>query len=120
MTSVAKFGRIGIENVQVDLTDNNTEYIVVGDATVDKEIRMDYSFQLPIGKRSISGQFVFTIDGITVGLEHEYSFIPPEMKVVTYSASIVGTEVRLTIVTDNVGENPKLVYRKDAVLQAAI
>ena len=72
MTATAKFGPIGVQNAQVDLTDNNTEYIVVGDATVDKEIRMDYSFQLPIGKRSISGQFVFTIDGITVGLEQRY------------------------------------------------
>ena len=97
-----------------DLLDNNTDYLVVGDTSVDSLVTVQYAFRLPIADRGIRGVFTFLQEGATVELGDDYWYTTPEVTGVTFSASIVGTEIRLGIVTSGVGENPTLLYRIDS------
>ena len=101
--------------VRVDLTDNNTEYIVVGDKTVDRMVVLDYSYEMPIGGRAITGKFIFNQDGSLVNLDNDYSFVPPKPSGVTFSADLSGNDIRLKVVTNSVGENPTLKYRRMSI-----
>lgn len=97
---------------QKDLLDNNTDFVVVGDKTTDRVVILDYSFQLPIGGRELNGRIVLLHDGATAEIINNYSFIAPEITTVTFGAAISGNDLRLTIVTSGIGENPKLVYSR--------
>lgn len=101
----------GGTSFQKDLTDNNSDWVVIGDKTTDKAILVDYSFQLPISGRQLAGQFMVHHDGTNVELDNAYNFLVPEVTGVTFAATIVGNDIRLTIVTASVGENPKMVYK---------
>lgn len=105
--------------IQVDLQDNNIEIIVVGDKTVFRKIIWNYSFELPIGDKALTGCFVFNHNGTNVDLDNHYSYIPPEITGVTFNASIVGNDIRLTVTTNGVGEHPKLRYRAVTIKLAA-
>jgi len=105
--------------VQQDLLDNNTDYIVVGDKTVVRKVVLDYSFELPIAGRAITGRFTFNHDGSNVDLENAYNFIKPLIDGVAFSGAIVGNEIRLVIVTNSIGENPTIRYRKTSIKVAA-
>ena len=105
--------------IQQDLLDNNIDYIVVGTKTIDRKVILDYSFELPISGRSLVGQFTLVHNGVSVDVDNYYSFIEPEISGVTFGASIVGNEIRLVIVTNLVGENPKIRYRKMSIGIAA-
>lgn len=99
--------------LQEDLTDNNSDYIVVGDKTVDKVVEVAYSFQMPISGRQRNGTLTLSHDGTSATLDENYFYEPgDEILSVTFGATISGDELRITIVTSGVGENPKLVYRK--------
>lgn len=98
---------------QQDLLDNDSTYIVVGDKTTDKVVYIDYSFQLTISGRQRNGRLTFSHDGSTATLDENYFYEDgDEILTVTFGATISGNELRVTIVTASVGENPKLVYRK--------
>ncbi len=102
--------------VQVDLLDNNVEVIVVGDKTVDRRIELEYSYELPIGGKAITGRFIFNHDGSSVDLDNGYTFLDNSItKTVTFSASIVGDDIRLIVTTSSVGENPTIKYRRYAI-----
>ena len=103
------------EIVQHDLLDNNSEYIVIGNKTIDKKIDMSYSFELPIADKSLVGLFTFSHDGANVNLRNRYSFVGPEITGIAFSASIVGDEIRLNIVTNGIGENPTIKYRRTSM-----
>lgn len=96
----------------VELSDNNTEYIVVGSLSTDRNIILEYSFELPIADDAITGRLYFITKGSTVELGHEYDFISPEITGVDYFRDINLDEIRLKIVTLAVGENPKFLYKK--------
>jgi hypothetical protein len=106
-------GGSGDEQFQQDLLDNDSTYIVVGDRTVDKTVEIVYSFQLPISGRQRNGKLTLSHDGSTPTLDEDYYFeIGDEITSVVFGATISGDELRITIVTSSVGENPKLVYRR--------
>lgn len=94
-----------------DLLDNSIDFITVGHTDKSK-ITLDYAFKLPISGRVRTGVFTFLIEPPAhVMLEDEYEVIPPEITGVTFSAMLFGTDVRLRIVTNGVGENPVIYYR---------
>lgn len=101
--------------IRVDLLDNHTDYIVIGDTAIDRKIELDYCYEMPIADRAITGTFVFNHNGVTVDLSNDYSFIEPEPSGVEFSADISGTEIRLKIVTKDVGENPTIKYMKKTI-----
>lgn len=105
--------------LQVDLLDNNVEQIVVGDATVHRKVVLNYSFELPIGNRALTGWFVFNHNGTVVDLDNQYSYTEPEIEGVEFEADISGNDIRLIVTTNLVGENPKLRYRISTVKLAA-
>ncbi len=105
--------------IQVDLLDNDVKIIVVGDKTVFRKIVWNYSFELPIGDRALTGCFIFNHDGTSVDLDNSYSYVPPEITGVTFGASIVGNDIQLTVTTNSVGENPKIRYRAVTIKLAA-
>lgn len=97
---------------QHDLLDNDSTFVVVGDKTVDKVIRVHYSFQLPISGRQRNGTITISHDGSVVTYDEDYFYEEgDEILSITFSASLSGNDVRLNIVTSSVGENPKLMYR---------
>lgn len=99
-----------------DLLDNNVDFIVVGDKTEDRQVQLEWSFELPISGRSMVGLFRFVQNGSSVDLDNHYSFIPnDELKGVEFSASLVGDEIRLDIVTNSLGENPTIKYRRTTI-----
>lgn len=100
---------------QVDLQDNRTEYITVGDAATDRKILIDYSYEMPISERAIVGTFLFNHDGTDVEMSNDYTFIPPEPSGVDFSAVLDAGEIKLKVVTNGVGENPTLKYRKKTI-----
>jgi len=105
---------------QKDLLDNNSDYMVVGDKTLDKVVLVDYSFQLPISGRQRNGLLTLSHDGTVPTIDEDYYYeIGDEIVSVTFGATISGNDLRVTIVTASVGENPKLVYRKFALPIAA-
>lgn len=98
---------------QQDLLDNDSTYIVVGDKTTDKVVTVDYSFQLPISGRQRTGTLTVAHDGSTATIDEDYYYEDgDEITSVTFGTTISGNELRVTIVTSGVGENPKLVYRR--------
>lgn len=98
---------------QHDLLDNDSTYIVVGDITSDKVVLVHYSFQLPISGRQRNGTLTVSHDGSTPTIDEDYYYeLGDEITSVTFGTTISGSELRVTIVTSSVGENPKLVYRR--------
>lgn len=102
--------------VQVDLSDNNEESIVVG-TTSEKRIYLEYTFVLPLLDKSQTGTFVITSDASGVDLDHHYSFPGTELDEVTFEVEINGTDILLIITTISLGENPVLTYRKSSIEQ---
>jgi len=97
---------------QQDLFDNDSTYIVVGDKTSDKVVLIDYSFQLPISGRQRNGRLTVSHDGSNTTIDEDYFYEEgDEITTVTFGAAISANELRVTIVTSSVGENPKLIYR---------
>ena len=96
---------------QQGLLDNNTDFIVVGSTTTDTLITVYYVFKLPIANRARTGTFTIIVDGLSAELGDDYWYVAPEITGVAFSSSVVGTDVRLNIVTSSVGENPVLYYR---------
>jgi len=98
------------------LLDNSTDFIVVGDKTKERKVVLDYSYELPIAGKAITGTFVFNHDGTSVDLDNWYSFLDKSItKSVTFGAVLSGSEIRLTIVTNSVGENPTIRYRRSSI-----
>lgn len=98
---------------QHDLLDNDSTYIVVGNKTTDKVVEVEYSFQLTISGRQRNGLLTISHDGTTATIDEDYYYEDgDEILSVTFGATIVGDEIRLSIVTVAVGENPKMVYRR--------
>lgn len=96
-----------------DLIDNNTDYIVVGNITTDRKVVLNYSYELPIADKAITGRLTLNHDGSSVNADNDYSFLDQAVvDSVEMSAVIVGTELRWTIVTNGVGENPTVKYRR--------
>lgn len=105
---------------QQDLLDNDSTYIVIGDRTVDKTVQIEYSFQLPISGRQRNGVLTFSHDGLAPTLDEDYYYeTGDEITSVEFGAVVSGDELRVTIVTSSVGENPKLVYRRNILGVAA-
>jgi hypothetical protein len=99
-----------------DLLDNSTDYIVVGDTSIDRKISLEYSYELPIADKALTGTFVFNQNGSSVDLDNWYSFLDESLtENVVFGAVIVGTEIRLTIITNSVGENPTIKYRRNSI-----
>lgn len=93
----------------LDLLDNATDALVVG-AISDVHIKVDYALHLPIAKRTRYGVWQFVVSGgVTLG--DDYWFEAPEIGGLTFNASVVGSDVRLDVITNGVGENPTLYYR---------
>lgn len=114
---VGLFEKIGTDErvTQVDLQDNRTDYITVGDKTVDRKIELDYCYEMPIAGRAIIGRFSFNHDDIEANLSNDYSFIPPKPPGIEFSAVMDGNNIKLKIVTKDVGENPTIKYRKRTI-----
>ena len=104
-----------VDTLRRDLTDNSVEYLVVGDITEDREIRIEYSLELPIGGRALTGVIVLNQDGSLVDLDNHYSFTDPEIETVEWDSDIVGNNVRLIITTTGIGENPVFIYRRSVL-----
>lgn len=94
----------------LDLLDNATDALVVG-AIADVHIKVDYALHLPIAKRTRYGVWQFVVDGATVSLGDDYWCEAPEIGGLTFAASVVGSDVRLDVITNGVGEHPTLYYR---------
>lgn len=120
MSIIGKFGLIGIPEEQHDLFDNNTDFIVIGSMLSDREITMEWTFELPISGRTMTGIFRVIQNDIAVSLSNKYSFFAgDEIIGVTFGAAVVGNEIRLTIVTSGIGEDPKMRYRKQPLAIAS-
>jgi len=102
------------EELRQDLLDNNTDHVVVGDTATDREIVMPYTMQLPISGRAFAGTFRLLHDNGVIDLDNQYHVTLPMLGGFAFSATVVGTEIRLNIVTNGVGENPTLTYRRYA------
>jgi hypothetical protein len=118
MTLIGKFGVVGAPERQLDLLDNNTEYLVLGNATAIREFHMEWTFELPILDKAMRGKHRILIDGAGIGLEYDYSFLN-EIRGVEFDVDILGTDARLKIVTSGLGENPKMVYRLESLSRAS-
>ena len=118
MSLIGKFGVVGTPEQQLDLLDNNTEYLVLGDATILREITMWWTFELPVLDKAMTGKHRILIDSSGIGLDNDYSFID-EIDGVEFDVDISGTSARLKIVTSGLGENPKMVYRVETLSRAS-
>jgi len=114
VTIIGKFGLIGAPERQKDLLDNSTDYIELGDATVIREATMWWTFEMPIGNKAMTGRHRVLIDSSGIGLDNDYSFIS-EIDGVEFDVDVSGTTARLVIVTNGIGENPKMVYRLETL-----
>ncbi len=100
--------------IRQDLLDNNIDYVLVGDTAVDREIRIEYSFELPISDVAQTGVIVLVQDTNGIDFDHHYSFVV-ELDEVIFSADISGTSIRIRIETISLGENPTIKYRRTAI-----
>ena len=99
-----------------DLLDNSTDYIVVGDTGIDRKIILDYSYELPISGKALTGTFTINHDGTTIDLDNWFSYVDESLEEsVHFGAAIVGSEIRLTTITNSVGENPTIKYRRTSI-----
>lgn len=114
MTIDAKFGVVSGAEFQVDLRDNNTEYVDLGAITDTREVVLDWTFEKPTAGTAMEGQFRIIQSGGTVNLDEFYSYVS-ELSSVTFSAGINAGRIRLVIVTAAVGENPKFRYKKETI-----
>lgn len=112
---IAKFGILGGEILQRDLNDNATEYLVVGDKTVDRKIVLEYSFEMPIADRAHVGTLTLNHDGTGVVVDDFYTYVPPYIKGVSWGADFSGNNIRLIVITSGIGENPTIKYRRSSI-----
>lgn len=116
MSLIGKFGLIGVPEEQRDLLDNNTDFIVLGDVSEIRGVQMEWTLELPISGRSMNGIFRIVHNGVDANLDNFYSYIgTDEIETITFGTQIVGSDLRLTIITSGIGENPKLRYRKQTL-----
>ncbi|MBN2256680.1 MAG: hypothetical protein JW704_02500 [Anaerolineaceae bacterium] len=115
MTAIVKFGPLSDEVYRRDLLDNATEYLIVGNIAVDRQICIEYTLDLPIGNRSQTGKIVIIQDADGVDLDHHYSFAIPEFDEVNFDVDISGTNIRLLIECTSLGENPVFLYRRSKI-----
>lgn len=98
-----------------DLLDNAVDYIVVGDKTVDRMVVLDYTFELPIADRAHVGTLTFNHNGVSVEVDNEYTYVPPVIAGIEFSADFNGNDIRLIITTSAIGENPTIKYRRNSI-----
>ena len=115
MTAIAKFGPLSDEVYRRDLLDNNTDYLVVGDKTVDRMVLLEYSFELPIANRAHVGTLEFNHNGTSIVVVNEYTFLDPVIDGIEFGADFNGNQMRLVIVTSGLGENPTIKYRRSSI-----
>ena len=118
MSLIGKFGVIGAPERQLDLLDNNTEYLVLGDATALREITMWWTFEMSTLNKAMTGRHRILIDGAGIGLDYDFSYLN-EIDGIEFDVDISGTDARLKIVTSGLGENPKMVYRTETLSRAS-
>lgn len=100
----------GVETYkQKDLTDNNTDYLILCDHTVFRASQLQYTLETSTTYQE--GVFIAQHNGSTVELDHAFNFKDPEITGITFSSDLSGGNMRLVIVTLAVGENPKMMYR---------
>jgi len=97
-------------NYRQDLADNTSDYIVVGSTLTDRTVAVEYYLILPVSQKCHKGRFEVLWEGATADISHKYSYISTEIPGLTWGAAVVSTEIRLTIVTLGVGENPVIMY----------
>lgn len=106
------------KETQVDLQDNNVEFVAVGDMALHRKVVVNYSFELPIANDAQVGWFTITHKGGAPGMTHAYDYVDTELDSVEFEVEANGTEIRLKITTDSVGENPKFIYRVSTLKMA--
>lgn len=115
MTVSITMGTIESSAIRRDLDATGIEYIVVGSISSDRQVTVEYSIELPASGRAITGTVILNQDGIDVDLNNMYSYTEPEIETVLLSADILGTNLRLIVETNGLGENPVMTYKRTAL-----
>jgi len=100
----------GVETyTQKDLTDNNTDHLIMGSQTAFRASLLQYT--LETSNTFQEGVLTAQHNGSTVELDHAYNYKDPEITGITFTSDLSAGNIRLVIVTLAVGENPKMMYR---------
>lgn len=103
----------------MDMFDNSTSYIELGEIAVYERFNIEYVIQLPISGRSHHGMISITVLGpVTAEVtnhEYEHPDSEPEIETLVYAADVTAGVVRLEVTCTSVGENPTFNYRIAAI-----
>jgi len=107
---------------QYKLLDNNTDYVIVGNTSIDKVVEVVYSLQLPASGKQLAGNIKILYDGmVDVEFIHEYDFMgTAEVEGVSYAVAKYGVELRLYITTYHIGDDPIFVYYTKSIPRGTI
>jgi len=109
--SITNIHGVSGPEVQVDFSDNTTINEVVGNKTTTRAVFLDYTIEV-IGTYE-SGRMMVVHDGTVANVDLQYlPSSPPVISGLTYSASIVGNDIVLTITALNVGSILRFRYRR--------
>jgi hypothetical protein len=104
-------GVLYTENLHV----SSTEYVAVGNKTIDRKIVLNYSYSLPIANRSMVGNLIIHHNGVDVEISNEYSVMTNEFDDVEITGEILLDDILLKIVTPALIENPVLQYKRTVI-----
>lgn len=97
--------------VQVDFSDNTTINEVIGNKNLARAVFLDYTMEV-IGTYE-AGRMIVVHDGTVANVDLQYlPSSPPVIDGLSYSASIVGNDIVLTITALNVGSILRFRYRR--------
>jgi len=112
---LAEAAFVKIVPTQVVCTDNSTEDIVLATASSVRGCTLEYSFLLPISGKIQTGTLDVIHDGATATIIsnlYNYDESVGEFPGLTFSASIVGDGLVLSLTMAAIGEDPLFSYKK--------
>lgn len=110
---VAEWIAVSSNTITVDVLDNSTEHVVLGQISDIRQATLEYTYQLPSLNKQITGTIIVSHDGTNAAIiKHEYSYQTTDISGLTYGASILSGNLRLDITNLAVGENAKFSYTK--------
>lgn len=103
---------------QLDFNDNSTLNVIIGNAITDRASILDYTLE------SLSDYQVGNIqvvhDGTNAGVRNEFVGVPNPIKQVSFTASVVGNNIVLSLQAVNVGSNLKFKMKNRSVITKTI
>jgi len=97
-------------NITVDVNDNTTETIVVGNKNSEFSIFIDFTIVKLTSLNTMAGKIYITHNGVNTNSDIEYINDLSDFAGISFDSRINGNDIELDVIATSVGEDLKIIY----------